>query len=102
MYPAAADIVITAPGDVYNPGTVAAAPIIDVTGTGTVSISIGGEIFTLTGMSGTATLDCDAMIVYGDATAMSGGFPRIKTGLSSVGWTGAVGQVRIVPRWRYL
>ena len=92
-----------------NPGSVPAYPKLDVTGTGDVHITIGGRSIILTGIGGTITIDCEAMMAYrgaesaGGSIALSDGdWPYFPTGDTSISWTGDISRVVLHPNWRYL
>lgn len=104
------DIVLTASGtDVYNPGFKPARPLLRVTGEGDVTITIGDDDVTLLGMTGTVYIDCDDQEAYSldenDARVnqngiMSGDFPIIEPGVTSITWSGSVTKIVMTPRWR--
>ena len=102
------DITLTAARAVTNPGTAEAWPVIAVTGSGDITLMTGGEIITLTGLSGTVYLDSAAEECYALTNGarvsknamMSGEFPALKPGSSQIAWTGAVSKLVITPRWR--
>lgn len=99
----------TAPGSITNRGSIEAEPIIRITGTGNVTLSIGDVGITLTGMSGTVIVDCETGTALAADTGANtqitlpdGVWPAIPTGKSDINWTGAVSEVIIEPNWRWL
>lgn len=104
LYSAAANIVLTAPGNVTNPG-VAAEPLLAIEGSGAITLTIGNQSLALTGIVTGITLDCAARIAYDGAVNMSahmsGEYPRIKPGINAISWTGDLDKLTITPRWRY-
>lgn len=104
----ASDITLTAAGAVSNPGTAEARPLIAVTGSGDITLMTGGEIITLTGLSGTVYLDSAAEECYALSNGarvsknamMSGEFPSLSPGVNQIAWTGTVTKLLITPRWR--
>lgn len=105
-YPAAGDIVLTAPGNVTNPGTAPAAPLYVVKGGGDITLTVGGQTVALTGITTGITLDSDMGMAYTGTTNMSahmsGGFPALLPGVNAIRWVGSVTSITITPRWRYL
>lgn len=106
--PEAADILLTAPGAVTNPGNAAAEPLITVSGSGNISISVGGRTIMLTGLTGSAVIDCGAKLVYSGTTLLTGSttlaqkeWPVLQPGNNAVSWTGSVTKLTITPRWRF-
>lgn len=106
VYPAAADIVLTEPGNVTNHGTAHAAPLYVVEGSGDIALTVGGRIVALTGITAGITLDSDMGVAYTGTTNMSahvsGEFPALLPGVNAISWVGSVTSVTITPRWRYL
>jgi predicted phage tail component-like protein len=95
--------VFTAAGSLYNIGTADALPTIKITGTGTVTITVNGKNFTVQGVSGTATVDCENMQAYSGSTLLvtSGEFPTLTAGKNTIGFAGA-SKLEIIPNWRWL
>ena len=106
LYPAADDIVLSAPGNVTNPGSASAAPLYVVVGSGDIALTVGGQIVALTDLTTGITLDSDMQIAYtGTANMsanMSGDFPVLLPGVNAISWTGSVTSITITPRWRCL
>ena len=101
------DTTITSPGNVTNAGTVNSLPLLKITGTGTVVITIGGHSFTYEfGAEPYVNIDSEAEDAY-YLTAkknfnMTGAFPYLTPGVNAISWTGTVTQLIITPRSRYL
>lgn len=109
LYPAAADIAITASGtNITNPGTMKASPIIAVYGSGEITLTIGFCTVILEDISGGILIDCmmqDCMTLDKSQLInykMTGAFPNIPSGKSPIIWTGNVSRIVITPNWRYL
>ena len=109
LYPEAADIVLTAAGTVYNPGTAAAQPKLRIEGSGDISVRIDGRWMTFEGVSGGVVVDCRLMEVFDlNETRLMNGiaqmdeFPVLQSGANLVSWSGGVTRVVITPRWRYM
>ena len=97
---------LTSPGVVFNTGTYKAKPVIKVNGTGTIDLSINGDVIRLTNVVGYVTIDSDLMDCYKDTLLqnnnMSGNFPELIVGPNAISWTGSVTSVEITPNWRYI
>lgn len=118
-------VTVTASGtEISNGGTFYSLPLLIVTGTGDANITVGGVTFEIDGMTAQEPvyIDCEDMECYtlsGETrtpanSRMTGDFPTIPTGKSTVSWqgleyadgentrTGSVAQVMIETRWRDL
>ena len=96
-------------GSVTNPGHVTSRPEIKVEGSGDITLMIGTQTITLiTGMTAPVLIDSDGGIAtnllktQNASYLISGDWPMIPTGSSTVSWTGNVTKVTITPRWRWL
>ena len=93
-------------GTITNPGSVHSEPVITVYGAGDITLMVGQTILELTDISDSITLDSELLEAYQGLVPMndhvSGEFPVLKPGLTSVSWTGNVTRVVIAPNWRYL
>lgn len=97
----------TKPISLTNQTTAEALPLIKITGTGTVVLSVNGTGITLTGLTSSITLDSELQEAYTGLTtnmnsSMNGNFPVLKIGSNSITWTGTVTKVEIDPKWRWL
>ena len=97
----------TKPISLTNQTTAEALPLIKITGTGTVVLSVNGTGITLTGLTSSITLDSELQEAYTGLTTnmnsnMNGNFPVLKIGSNTISWTGAVTKVEIDPKWRWL
>ena len=107
----AADIVKTVSGEnIINPGTVASAPIIKIEGSGDILLNIGGGLVSLADVPGGIIVDCVMMECF---TLDRSGFLnnclnqdfrliKLRTGTTTLSWTGSVTRVTITPNWRWL
>jgi phage-related protein len=106
LEPAAADIELTEPDTVTNPGTAWSEPLLVIEGSGDISLTVGNQVISLTGITDEISLDCAAQIAFKDDTAMdshiSGSFPRLLPGENEISWTGTIAKLTITPRWRFL
>ena len=99
-------------GTVNNPTNYTAQPLIKVTGTGNVTISVNDVDFSIINMSGTITLDSERYSAYkedttGVLTSMNSHigtreYPIFKPGVNEITITGNVTQLYIEPKWRSL
>ena len=105
---ASAPVVLTSPGTITNLGSVYSEPIIDIEGSGDVSLTIGQKTMHLT-VNNKATIDCrhgkqniyNATGTVQNTLRKRGGFFEIPVGRSGVTFTGNIRKVTIKPNWRY-
>ncbi len=108
VYPAPAVITKTVSGQtITNPGTADAEPLIVVTGSGDVTLTIGAKTVQIAGLASKITIDVAAGLAYnGDVNltgTLTGDWPMtIPPGTSTVSWAGSVTKVEITPGWRYI
>ena len=101
-------VVLTSAGTIDNIGTVYSEPIIDIEGSGDVSLTIGQKTMYLT-VNNKVTIDCrhGKQNIYNATGAVQntlrkrGGFFEIPVGRSGVTFTGNIRKVTIKPNWRY-
>lgn len=94
-------------GEILNPGTVAARPLIEVTFTGECSLTIGDDTLTLSHTENeteeTVTVDCDAQIITQDGGIWAGSsnsvFPVLPVGTTEISLTDCT--ISLLPRWRW-
>lgn len=96
-------ISLTEPITIYNPDF-EALPLITVYGTGSGVLYVGDYTVTIHSISGYIVLDSDTQNAYKDFTNKNGDisaleFPRLKHGENSLGWTGDIERIEIIPRW---
>ena len=101
------DITVTASGTyVNNSGSVFSEPVLTLSLTGDAQITVGGSYFSLTGLTGSVTIDTPLMETYRNYTSyntrMSGDYPTLLAGQNIITWTGGVTQIVIKPNWRML
>ena len=102
------DTTLTSPGNVTNAGTVNSLPLIKITGSGTVVITIGGRSFTYVFDTPSVFIDSESQEAYylvpttRKTNKMTGAFPYLTPGVNAISWTGTVTQLIITPRSRYL
>ena len=101
------DIVLTAPGQVENLGTVFAEPIITVEGTGDIDLTIGEVVLGIAGLASSITIDVPQRLAYHDSINLTGSltgdeWPALPMGATEISWTGSVSRIVISPNWRSL
>ena len=89
-----------------NPGNVPSEPIITVTGTGEITLIVDMTIVELSDVNGEITIDSVLQEAYSGSTSMnscmSGDFPTLPPGNSTISWTGDVTYLTVQPNWRSL
>lgn len=98
---------ISSPITVFGKGSAQAAPMMTITGDGDITILINGREYVLKNVDEYVTIDSDAQEVFKDSESRNSlyysmEFPRLDPGSNNISWTGAVSNIEIVPRWRWL
>jgi phage-related protein len=100
------NITLTTNGSVTNDGTAVSLPLLKITGTGTVVVTINGRSFTYVFDSTYVYIDSQSMEAYYLTTLknrkMSGDFPYFDVGLNTITWSGNITELVITKRTRYL
>lgn len=98
-------LTFTSPGGaIHNPG-LKSLPKLVVYSSGAGAINIGSVPVTINGAFPSGlTLDCETQDAYSagsnqNAAISAPEFPSLPHGLSTVGWSGGVTKIEIVPRW---
>lgn len=82
-----------------------ALPLIQITGTDSGEIVIGGSTVEITDIPGSITIDSDVQNAYNGLSNLNnniiitGGFPALDTGENVVAFSGGITDVEITPRW---
>lgn len=90
---------------VSNSYNAEAHPLIVISGTNPMALSMSGNTLSIAATA--ATIDTDAGIVYNGTTplnaktVLTGDWPKLSPGSNAVAWTG-ITSLRIEPRWREL
>lgn len=96
------------PGELQN-DYFPALPLITVYGSGDGTVSVGDTVVKIIGQTDTIVLDCDLQNAYhetgegvkenrnGYISAPT--FPKLLPGINTIGWTGGVERLEIIPRW---
>ena len=98
-------IVLTVAGNVTNEGNVNSRPILKITGSGTVTITVDGRSFTYIFDTPFVIVDSLQQDAYHEGVLknrqMTGSFPYLEPGINAVSWTGTVTSIELtkVSRW---
>lgn len=88
---------------VRNPTQFDAKPIITVNGSGDGTLRIGSNTITLANITNGLTINSDFCRTYVGTTPMddrmSGEYPTLPPGDTTIRWSGGITSVKIVPRW---
>lgn len=108
VWPEADVIVATSGTSVPGRGSAPARPLIEISGSGNVTVMIGGSTVMIDDLDGSVMLDCEAKIAYSGPILMTeitsivdGIWPTLDPDSTLISWTGNVDSVKITPRWRY-
>ena len=87
-----------------GPNPFPALPLIEVTGSGDITLTVGDVDVEITGMENKITLDSETQNAYNGAINLNGiinapDFPVLREGANNISWTGDVTSVKIIPRW---
>ena len=98
-------ITLQATGTIYNSGSTISKPIIKLFGTGSLTLTINGNIVNLTNVVDYVTVDsnleeCFKDLVYKNQY-MTGLFPILEKGNNVISFTGAT-KIEITPNFRYI
>ena len=101
-----ANTTITEPATYANTGTYFSLPLLKITGTGEVTITINTRSFTLNFDTAYIHVDSASREAYHLTTnknrQMTGDFPYFDVGNNAISWTGTVTEIVITPRTRFL
>ena len=105
--PEEVDVEITSSGaTVNNPGDMTAFPLIEVIGSGAVTVSSGGKVLTIPECTSGWVIDSENQWILSGNTPQgnvcSGDFPVLVPGSNTVAFTGSITKLVITPRFRYL
>ena len=87
-----------------GPNPFPALPLIEVTGSGDITLTVGDVDVEITGLENKITLDSETQNAYNGTTNLNGiinapDFPVLREGVNNISWTGTVTSVQITPRW---
>ena len=107
LYPSEKKLTLTASGTVENKGTIPCYPVIKITGSGDITLTVNNEPFVITDVDTFVTLDSQTRLAldkdggnYLEKTA--GKFPVLQRGSNTISWEGTVTSVEITrnQRWK--
>lgn len=85
--------------NINNPGTVDSAPILNIVGSGDISVTLGSSTFSLENLDDYVTVNTEMQNAYKDTALrnniMIGDFPTLPCGDNAVSWSGAVASISI-------
>lgn len=94
-------------------GNANAKPILEITGSGDITLMVNSQSVLIDDLDGTIILDCDAEIAYSESggvktfmgryiTVVDDEWPQLEPDTNSISWSGSVSQVVIHPWWRWI
>ena len=96
----------TSPQTIVNSGSVNSKPVIKVFGTGAITLTINGNVVSLTNVSEYVTLDSEMMDCYKGTQLMNnymlGDFLVLIPGDNIISWVGTATSIEIMPNWRFI
>lgn len=95
---------VTASRSIYNPTAFPALPLIEIVGSGDITVEIFGSKLSIYGLDGVITYDADTDEAYRGASNLNGKIRTtdtltIPSGRNAVTVTGNVSSIKITPRW---
>lgn len=97
-------VIMSESGTITNPGLLDADPIITVTGTGALSLTINARVYHVNSPAGSVTLDSARLVAHAhgkvQTDALSEAFPVFKPGLNRVTLGAGISKIVITPNWR--
>jgi predicted phage tail component-like protein len=99
-------VTLTEAGAVTNPGNINSEPVILVTGSGAITLTINGTDIVLADVVDNVTIDSVLKDSYKGTvlknSKMTGEFPLLTPGSNSFSWSGTVTSVEVTGNWRWL
>ena len=95
---------VTTSKSIYNPTAFPALPLIEIVGSGDITVEIFGSKLSIYGLDGVITYDADTDEAYRGASNLTGKIRTtdtltIPSGRNAVTVTGNVSSIKITPRW---
>lgn len=90
---------------IHNPTGFLSLPLIEIHGSGTGVIDIGSYHVDITDIGEGVILDCDLQDAYYGMTnknpviKIPNGFPKLEVGDTTIGFSGGITKVEVIPRW---
>lgn len=90
-----------------------AKPILEITGTGDITLMVNESSVLIDDLNGTIILDCDTETPYSEmngvktfqgrkVTVIDNVWPELDTDSNSISWSGNISQVVVHPWWRWI
>ena len=106
-------ITLTAAAVFAGEGNKNAKPIIEITGSGDISLMVNDASVLLDDMSGTIFIDCDTETPYTEVNGVKAfvgrkisviddKWPELEPGTNSISWSGNVSKIVVHPWWRWI
>lgn len=89
-----------------NSGNIVALPLIKITGSGNITVTLGNQALSLKGVDTGVVLDCESQLCTSlDGTRtqfdkLYSDFPKLPVGSTKISWSGTVSKFEIIPRWK--
>lgn len=89
-----------------NSGNIPALPLLKITGSGDIKITLDNQTVSLKGIDTGIILDCESQLCTSlDVTRtqfdkLYSDFPRLPVGNTKISWSGTVSKFEITPRWK--
>ena len=97
-------LIMSESGTITNPGLLEADPIITVTGTGALSLTINTSIYHVNSPAGSVTLDSERLVAHAhgkvQTDALTDAFPTFKPGINRLTLGAGISKIVITPNWR--
>lgn len=91
-------------GTITNPGLLDADPIITVTGTGMLSLTVNKTVHQVNSPAGSVTLDSARLVAHAhgkvQTDTLTDAFPVLKPGLNRITLGAGISKIVITPNWR--
>lgn len=95
---------LTSSQTITNPGLLNADPVITITGTGTLSLTLNAVVHQVRAPSGQVTLDSERLVAHVggkvQTDALTGPFPILKPGNNRLTLGAGISKISITPNWR--
>lgn len=97
-------LIMSESGTITNPGLLDADPIITVTGTGMLSLTVNKTVHQVNSPAGSVTLDSARLVAHVSgrvqADALTEAFPTFKPGVNRITLGAGISKIVITPNWR--
>ena len=105
--PTETTIEVTSSGaTINNPGDMDAFPLIEVTGSGAITVSCGGNVLSIPSCTSGWVIDSENEWILASGVPIggvcSGDFPVLRKGSNTLAFTGSITKLTVTPRFRYL